>query len=462
VEWVFGELRLDTDRRELWCRGDLVALEPQTFDVLAYLVTHRDRVVPKEELMDQIWGGRFVSEAAVTSRIKQARRAVGDDGQSQTSIRTSHGRGYRFVAEVGTSSGSKAPPGHPAHAPEDEVSSPVLFAKSGERRIAYHLTGQGPPDIVLVGTSSYPPVLTAEDLAYQSFVAGLGRLGRVVRLVSSDGDGLAPDLGAAALDVLSVMDGAASERAVVFGETDAGPLAAFFAATHAERVAGLLLYGTDREAATPAALASINVATMVLHRPGDTEVPSSAARALAAAIPEAEYVELEGTEHAVTSAAQQIIAAVADFVEDAATAQAPGRSLSALVGLAGDHVTSLAEVLVQLGGVERRGPENALLVSFDGPATAMRALASRRARGLLRGVGVGVAIDEVSSTSPFVAGHGVDVARLVALQAPPGEVLMPNVIKDLLAGSGLVVEPAGTLALDHVGPHPVYRWIRQS
>ena len=92
MEWVFGELRLDTGRRELRCRGELVPLEPQTFDVLAYLVTHRDRVVPKEELMDQIWGGRFVSEAAVTSRIKQARRAVGDDGQSQSSIRTSHAR----------------------------------------------------------------------------------------------------------------------------------------------------------------------------------------------------------------------------------------------------------------------------------------------------------------------------------------------------------------------------------
>jgi len=73
---------------------------------------------------------------------------------------------------------------------------------------------------------------------------------------------------------------------------------------------------------------------------------------------------------------------------------------------------------------------------------------------------VAVAIDEVSSTSRFVAGHGVDVARLVALEAAPGEVLMPNVIKDLLAGSGLIVEPAGTLDLPHVGPHPVYRWIR--
>ena len=83
-------------------------MEPQTFDVLAYLVAHRDRVVPKDELMDAVWGGRFVSEAAVTSRIKQVRRAVGDDGQAQRVIQTVHGRGYRFVAAVGTAS---RPPG---------------------------------------------------------------------------------------------------------------------------------------------------------------------------------------------------------------------------------------------------------------------------------------------------------------------------------------------------------------
>src|SRR5689334_12835287 len=68
--------------------------------VLLYLVRHRDRVVPKEELMDEVWGGRFVSETAVTSRIKQVRRALGDDGQTQRVVRTLHGRGYRFVADV--------------------------------------------------------------------------------------------------------------------------------------------------------------------------------------------------------------------------------------------------------------------------------------------------------------------------------------------------------------------------
>ena len=96
----FADLELDLALFELRRDGLRVPLEPQAFDVLVYLINHRERIVSKEELMDQIWGGRFVSEAAVTSRIKQARRAVGDDGQAQRVIKTLHGRGYHFVAPV--------------------------------------------------------------------------------------------------------------------------------------------------------------------------------------------------------------------------------------------------------------------------------------------------------------------------------------------------------------------------
>ncbi|MEA3215292.1 MAG: hypothetical protein QOJ19_1448 [Acidimicrobiia bacterium] len=96
----FGACELDVERRELRGGGITTAVEPQVFDVLAYLVGHRDRVVTKEELLDNVWGDRFVSESALTSRIKSARRSVGDSGQSQHVIRTVHGRGYRFAAPV--------------------------------------------------------------------------------------------------------------------------------------------------------------------------------------------------------------------------------------------------------------------------------------------------------------------------------------------------------------------------
>ena len=79
----FGECEVDTDRMEVRVAGQLVAVEPQVFDVLAYLIEHRERMVTKEELLDNVWGDRFVSESALTSRIKSARQVVGDNGRDQ-------------------------------------------------------------------------------------------------------------------------------------------------------------------------------------------------------------------------------------------------------------------------------------------------------------------------------------------------------------------------------------------
>src|SRR6516164_4195235 len=96
----FGDCELSVERIELRRAGKIVDMEPQVFGVLAYLLRHRERVVPKTELLDQIWGNRFVTESALSSRIKSARRAVGDTGRDQRIIKTIHGRGYRFVADV--------------------------------------------------------------------------------------------------------------------------------------------------------------------------------------------------------------------------------------------------------------------------------------------------------------------------------------------------------------------------
>ena len=96
----FADCELSVERIELRRAGKIVDMEPQVFDVLAYLLRHRERVVPKTELLDQIWGNRFVTESALSSRIKSARRAVGDTGRDQRIIKTIYGRGYRFVADV--------------------------------------------------------------------------------------------------------------------------------------------------------------------------------------------------------------------------------------------------------------------------------------------------------------------------------------------------------------------------
>ncbi len=99
----FESVHLDLDAREVTLDGIPQHLEPQAFDLLRYLVEHRDRVVPKEELLDNVWGDQFVSESALTTRIKEVRQATGDDGRKQAIIKNVRGRGYRFVAMSGDS-----------------------------------------------------------------------------------------------------------------------------------------------------------------------------------------------------------------------------------------------------------------------------------------------------------------------------------------------------------------------
>lgn len=120
VTYVFGDCELDDRRLTLSRGGQPEPVEPQVFDLLHYLIRERGRVVTKEELLDELWGDRFVSESALTTRIRSARRAVGDDGTRQSVIRTAHGRGYEFIAEVVEREDAAEPAPAPAAATPDE------------------------------------------------------------------------------------------------------------------------------------------------------------------------------------------------------------------------------------------------------------------------------------------------------------------------------------------------------
>jgi len=96
----FTEFVLDTDRRELRRGEQLVAVEPQVFDLLKYLIESRDRVVSRDDMMATVWHGRIVSEATLSSRVNAARTAIGDNGDEQRLIRTLPRKGVRFVGAV--------------------------------------------------------------------------------------------------------------------------------------------------------------------------------------------------------------------------------------------------------------------------------------------------------------------------------------------------------------------------
>jgi DNA-binding winged helix-turn-helix (wHTH) protein len=98
--YIFENYALDPDRRELRSGATVVAIEPQVFDLLVHLIRHREHVVSRDELIESIWGGRIVSESALSTRINAMRSAIGDSGTEQRLIKTLPRKGVRFVGEV--------------------------------------------------------------------------------------------------------------------------------------------------------------------------------------------------------------------------------------------------------------------------------------------------------------------------------------------------------------------------
>jgi DNA-binding winged helix-turn-helix (wHTH) protein len=516
VVFRFDGMELDPATFELRRGAAAVPMEPQAFDVLVYLVHHRDRVVAKEELMDEIWGGRFVTETAVTSRIKQARKALGDDGQSQRVIRTVHGRGYRFVADVAEVSA----PTHPtvtAPVPAPEADAPVQYTVSDGLNIAYQVTGGGGQDIVLV--PGFVSHLDQDwgDPRHARFLSHLGSFGRLIRF-DKRGTGMSdrpaglPDLETRMHDVLAVLDAARSARAVLFGYSEGGPMSVLFAAAHPERVSKLVLYGayakrtraedypwaqtaeeraryTDhlvsswdweadmrmrcpsaddamaawwarrcRAATTPSTLralmdmnarvdvrdvlSAVRVPTLVIHRRGDRIARVEEGRYLAEHIPGARLVLLDGDDHFVSGSPDQILDAIEPFLADQPEAEPPALALAAVLAPSGERTEPVLDALGAVGGRLRWAGSGARrVVLFDGPATAVRA--GLRSLGEHPGTAFGLQVAEVERDARVLDSHGVATALALADLAPPGGLWATATVRDLLAGSGIVLQSVG-------------------
>jgi len=228
------------------------------FDVLAHLIAHRDRVVTKDELLDAVWGDRFVSESALTTRIKQVRQAVGDDGQAQRVIKTLHGRGYRFVAPIeelddphpaDTTVAHRLDGATDAEVPLEPTPRTHYVVNDGVS-IAYQVFGEG-PDLVLIAGFTTNVEVQWEHPAVARFLRRLGSFSRVTVLDKRGsglservGPGEAPPLEQRADDVRAVMDAAGIDRATVLGSSEGGSLAVLLAAAQPDRVERLILHGT--------------------------------------------------------------------------------------------------------------------------------------------------------------------------------------------------------------------------
>ena len=248
--YTFDGYELDLDQFELRQDGERLAVEPQVFDVLAHLVEHRTRVVSKVELLESVWRTTFVTESALTSRIKDARHTVGDDGRSQRMIRTVHGRGYRFVSPVDVLVTPRPLPPEASRptAPRVAVSQEIRFCQSADGvQVAYATSGDGPP---LVKAAHWLSHLDYdwESPIWRHWIQELSRGHRFVRY-DERGCGLSDwnvdevSIDTKVADLEAVVDSCGLERFVLLGISGGGPASVAYAARHPERVSKLVLYG---------------------------------------------------------------------------------------------------------------------------------------------------------------------------------------------------------------------------
>ena len=380
MQFIFADHRLDTERRELHRGREEIAVEPQVFDLLAYLVENRDRVVSKDDIIAAVWNGRIVSDSTLNSRINAARKAVSDCGKTQRLIRTSSRKGFRFIGTVDE-------PDHANTAAVTEDASltnriPALrqeihfcLASDGVR-IAYAEVGKGPP---LVKAANW---LNHLEYDWESpiWCHLLRALASEHRLIRHDqrGNGLSDrevddiSFDAFVRDLESVVDASNLERFPLLGISQGCAISIAYALRHPHRVSHLVLYGgfargwlkrnpddaekfeamttlmrhgwgqenpafrqmftsqfipggtveqmrwlndLQRLTASPdnavrimKALANIDltyllpqirIPTLVLHCRSDARVPFEEGRRLAAGIPGAQFVALEGHNHLV-------------------------------------------------------------------------------------------------------------------------------------------------------------------
>ena len=254
--YLFENYSLDTDRRELRRGTEDVAVEPQVFDVLAYLIGHRERVISNDDLIASVWNGRIVSESTLSSRIAAVRQAIGDSGARQCLIRTIPRKGYRFISEVREHSEAgdrldatvKNTAGAAAGTSSAPAEQAVTFCRTGEGiNLAVASIGCGP---VLVRAAHWA---TNIEYDWQNLVTGplLQRLADRFHLVRYDGRGTGlsdRDVPAISFETMlhdleTVVDALELERFALLGMSGGAATSIAYAVRHPHRVSRLVLFG---------------------------------------------------------------------------------------------------------------------------------------------------------------------------------------------------------------------------
>lgn len=256
--YAFEDYSLDTDRRELRHGLDLVAVEPQVFDLLQYLIHNRERVITADDLIATVWNGRIVSTSTLNSRIAAVRRAIGDNGDQQRLILTLPRKGHRFLGEVREEHGQSDRGAAKLDSQSEHAKTPmtdslqtqaVTFCKTKDGiNLAIATVGAGP---VLVRTTHW---LSHIEYDWQSPITApfLHSLAAHSRFIRYDGRGIGlsdrnvSELSFATFqnDLEAVVDSLHLDRFALLGTSQGAAIAIAYAARHPKRVSKLILHGS--------------------------------------------------------------------------------------------------------------------------------------------------------------------------------------------------------------------------
>ncbi len=253
MTFLFGDMVLDSERRELRSGSALIPIEPQVFDILDFLIRNRDRVVSKGDLLTAIWGGRLVSDSAIAARINAARRALGDSGEQQHWIRTIARKGFRFVGDVSEDVGSRSLTSG-AKAPDQQAPNGI----SRDQEITFCRTKDG-VDLAIASAGRGMPLVRpcrwfthVEHEWHNPFRADLYHfLADRFRLIRYDGrcNGLSDwdvaDVSFEALqhDLDTVVDALGLRSYALLGISQGSSLSIAHAVRYPERVSKMVLHG---------------------------------------------------------------------------------------------------------------------------------------------------------------------------------------------------------------------------
>ena len=170
MRYVFDGYILDTQRYELSCRGEAIKLRPKVFEVLHYLIRHRERVVSKDELLEHLWPHQFIADGTLNACVMAVRKAIGDSGQGQRRIQTFHGRGYRFVAAVEEQ--EPQPPGGTTRTAESTTQGPAVQT---QEQVALLTASEPPPTGHAIAPALSSPQESSASAALENWTRSTSR-----------------------------------------------------------------------------------------------------------------------------------------------------------------------------------------------------------------------------------------------------------------------------------------------